>query len=162
MRLPTRTTRFTVGSARASASAQQGVDASQLAQGDAVSAEVEQREHRVGLAAAEVGLQLHDRVAAPAGEPLHRADEHLREALGQIGAPEELDGVAVLIGPLAEVHLPEVGGELGLLVATAGHVLVRCDHLAPRLQGAGGRALDGKPGLLAPFAARLLVEADAQ
>ena len=90
-----------------------------------------------------------------------RAGEHPLEALGQIGAPEELDRVAVLVGPLAEVRLPEVGRELGLLVAAAGHVLVRRHHLAPRLQSPGC-ALDGETGLLAPRPARLLVEAHAQ
>ena len=138
----------------------QCIDAGQLARGNA-GAEVVEREHRVGLAAAEVGLKLHDRVAAAAREPLHRAGEHPLEALGQIGAPEELGRVAVLVGPLAEVRLPEVGGELGLLVAAAGHVLVRRHHLAPRFQGSG-RALDGETGLLAPYPACLLVEAHAQ
>ena len=46
-------------------------------------------------------------------------------------------------------------------VPAAGDVLVRRHHLAPRLQG-HGRALDGEAGLLAAFAARLLVVADAQ
>ena len=120
-----------------------------------------EREHRVRLAAAEVGLQLHDRVSAAAAEALHGAGEHPLEALGQVGAAEELDRVAVLGAPFPFLDLPEVGGELGLLVLAAGDVLVRRDHLAPRLQGAG-RAADGEAGLLAPFAAGLLVEADAQ
>ena len=84
--------------------------------------QVVERQHRVRLAAAEVGLELHDRVAALAGEAPHRADQHPLQALGEIGAAEELDGVLVLVRPLAEVHLPEVGGELGLLVAAAGDV----------------------------------------
>ena len=58
-----------------------------------------------------------------AGEAPHRADEQPLQALGEVGAAEELGRVAVLVRALAEVHLPEVGGELGLLVAAAGHVL---------------------------------------
>ena len=140
---------------------QHRVDARQLGGGDA-GEQVVERQHRVRLAAAEVGLELHHRVAALAGEALHRADQHPLEALGQIGAAEELDGVPVLVGPLAEVHLPEVGGELGLLVAAAGHVLVRRHHLAPGLEAARRRALDRGAGALALLAAHLLVEAEAQ
>ena len=140
--------------------AQQRLHAGQLARGSA-GAEVVQREHRMGLAAAEVGLQPHHRVAAGAGQPPHGAGQHRLQALGEVGAPEEFDRVAVLVGPLAEAHLPEVGGELRLLVPAARHVPVRRDHLAPRLQG-GGRAGEGQAGLPAPFAARLLVEAGAQ
>ena len=138
----------------------QRVYAGQRARGNA-GAEVVEREHRVGLAAAEVGLQLHDRVAAAAREPLHRADEHPLEALGQVGAPEELDRVAVLVGPLAQVNLPEVGGELGLLIAAARHVPVRRHHLAPGLQRSG-RTSEGEARLLAALSTRLLVEAHAQ
>ena len=68
-------------------------------------------------------------------------------------------GLLVLVGALAEMHLPEVGGELGLLVAAAGHVRVRRDHLAPGLEAAGRRALDRRAGALALLAAHLLVEA---
>ena len=56
---------------------------------------------------------------------------------------------------------PQVGREFRLLVPAACHVRVRHDHLAPRLQGPRGAA-DGEAGLLAAFAPRLLVEADAQ
>ena len=105
--------------------------------------QVVKRQHRVRLAAAEVGLELHHRVAALAGEALHRAYQHPFQALGEIGAAEELDRVPVLVGALAEMHLPEVGGELGLLVAAAGHILVRRDHLTPGLEVARRRALDG-------------------
>ena len=121
-----------------------------------------ERQHRVRLAAAEVGLELHHRVAALAGEALHRADQHPLQALGEIGAAEELDRVPVLVRALAQMHLPEVGGELGLLVAAAGHILVRRHHLAPGLEVARRRALDGGAGALALFAAHLLVEAQAQ
>ena len=121
-----------------------------------------ERQHGVGLAAAEVGLELHHRIAAPAGETAHRAHQHRLQALGEVGAAEELDRVAVLVGPFAQVHLPEVGGELGLLVAAAGHVAMGRHHLAPRLEAARDLALDGRARALALFAAHLLVEAQAQ
>ena len=93
-----------------------------------------QRQHRVSLAAAEVGLQLHHRVASASGETLHGADQHLPQAGGQIGAAKELRRVAILVRSLAEEHLPQIGGELRLLIASAGHVLVRGHYVAPRLQ----------------------------
>jgi hypothetical protein len=49
------------------------------------------------------------------------------------------------------VHLPEVGGKLGLLVATAGDYLVRRHHLAPGLQATRHRPLDRVAGSLALF-----------
>jgi hypothetical protein len=137
------------------------VDAGQLGRRDAREQVVE-RQHRVRLAAAEVGLQLHHRVAAAGGEALHRADQHPLQAFGQVGAAEELYRVPVFVCPLAQMHLPQIGGELGLLVATAGHVGMRHHHFAPGLEVAGHAALDCRAGRLPLFAARLLVEAHAQ
>ena len=119
-----------------------------------------ERQHGVGLAAAEVGLELHDRITTAAGKAPHGADEQRLQALGEIGAPEELDGVPVLVGPFSEMDLPEVGGELGLLVPPAGDVLVRGHHLSPRLQVARGRALDRRACALPLLAPHLLVEAE--
>ncbi len=90
------------------------------------------------LAAAEVGLELDDRVAAAIGEALDAANEESAQAFGEEGASEELGRVAVLVGAFAKVHLPEVGGELSLLVTTAGDVGMGRHHLAPgtkRLSG---------------------------
>ncbi len=101
-----------------------------------------QREHRVGLAAAEVGLQLHHRIAALAGESLDRTHQQSLQALGKIGAAEELDRIAVLVTPFTEMHLPQIGGELGLLVAPAGHIGMRSHDLAPGLEHPTGRRLD--------------------
>ena len=64
---------------------------------------------------------------------------------------KKLDWIAVLVGALAQVHLPEIRGELGLLVLPARHVSVRRDNLPPGLQGGGGGALDREAGLLPPF-----------
>jgi hypothetical protein len=116
----------------------------------------------VRLAAAEVGLQLHHRVAAAGGQALHRADQHPLQAFGQVGAAEELHRVPVFVAALAQMHLPQIGGELGLLVATAGHVDMRHDHFAPGLEVAGDAAFDRRAGRFPLFAARLLVEAHAQ
>ena len=116
----------------------------------------------MGLAAAEVGLQLHDRVAAPAGQPLRGAGQQPAQAFGQVGAAEKLHRVAVLGGSLANVDLPQVGGELGLLVTSAGDVMVWGHHLPPRLEprrrNAGGRAAHDA----APLAAHLFLKAQPQ
>ena len=137
------------------------IDAGQLAGCD-TGEEVIERQHGVGLAAAEVGLELHHRIAAAAGETPHRAHQHGFQALGEVGAAEELDRVAILVRPFAQVHLPEVGGELSLLVAAAGHVAMGRHHLAPRLEAARDLALDGRARALALFAPHLLIEAQTQ
>jgi hypothetical protein len=97
-------------------------------------------------------------IAALARERAHRADQHRLQALGEVRAAEELDGVLVLVGPLAEMHLPEVGGELGLLVATAGHVLVRLTTSRHGLRLPCAALSMAVPAGLALLAARLLVE----
>ena len=141
--------------------AQHRVDAGQIARRRA-GEKVVQGEHRVGLAAAEVRLELYDRVAGSAAEALHGARQHALQAFGQVRAPEELDRIAVLVSALAQVHLPEIGRKLGLLVLPTRHVAVRRDDLPPGRQGGGGGAVDGEARLLPPLAPRLLVEADAQ
>lgn len=57
----------------------------------------------MGLATAKVGLELHDRITALASEPLHGADQQLFEAFGEIGAAEELDGLAIFVAAFAHV-----------------------------------------------------------
>src|SRR5690606_39187134 len=69
--------------------------------------EVVEGEHRVRLPAAEVGLELDDRVAARPRQSPDRADEELPKTLGQEGATVELRRVTVLRRALAQVHLPE-------------------------------------------------------
>ena len=139
---------------------QHRVDARQFA-GRRAAEQVIERQHRVGLAAAEIGLELHHRVAALAGQALDAADQQALEALGQKGAAEELGRFAVFVAAFAQMHLPEVGGELGLLIAAAGDVGVRRHHLAPRLQIARRRRLDQRAARLALLAAHLLVEDEA-
>ena len=133
------------------------VDARQLARG-CPREEMVKREHRVRLAAAEVGLELHDRVTPLPRKALDRASQQALQTVGEIGTTEKLDRVLILVRPLTQVHLPQVGGELGLLVAATGHVPVRRHDLAPGLQVACCRTFDGRAGAPAPFAAGLLVE----
>ena len=84
--------------------------------------QVVQRQHRVGLGVAEIGLKLHHRVAAITRDALHAAHEQALQALGEVGAAEELLRPLVLVRAPPWVHLPDVGGELSLLVAPARHI----------------------------------------
>jgi hypothetical protein len=93
---------------------------------------------------------------------VEKANSYWFQAFGEVRAPEELRRVAVFGAAFAQVHLPQVRGELGLLVLSAGHVLVRGDDLAPRLQAGRGGTFDGRARALAKLAAHLLVEAQAQ
>ena len=89
-------------------------------------------------------------------------DQQALQAFRQVGPPKELDRVPVLVRPFAQMYLPEVGCELGLLVAPARDVLVGCDDLPPWLEAGGDSASDGGARLPSPFPARLLVEAHPQ
>jgi len=133
------------------------VDAGHLS-GRRIGEEMIEGQHRVGLSPAEVRLQLHDGVAALAGQALHGPYKQSSEALRQVGAMEELNRVTVFVSPFPQVDLPEVRGELGLLVPAAGHVLMRADHLPPGLQAARDLAFDGAAGALSLLGAHLLVE----
>jgi hypothetical protein len=114
----------------------------------------------VGLTAAEVGLKLYHRVPSGSGEALHRPHQHPREALGKIGAPEKFHRIPILIGSLTEMDLPEIGREFGLLIAAAGHILMRGDNFALGLEISRCRALDGGTGAFALLTAHLFVEAE--
>ena len=92
------------------------------------------------------------------GEALGAAGQQPLQAFGEEGAPEELPGVAVLVRALAQMHLPQVRGELRLLVAAAGHVGVRGHHLAPGLEPAGAHRLDKPAYAPALLPTHLLVE----
>src|SRR5262245_12044194 len=91
-------------------------------------------QHRVRFAAPEVRLELHNGVASFTGDAPHCADEKLLKALGKISPAKELNRVLIFGSAFAHMHLPEIGGEFGLLVTSAGHVLVRRYHFAPRLE----------------------------
>ena len=67
--------------------------------------QVPQREHRVGLAAAEVRLQVDDRRGVLiAGQAPHRSPDQIAQALGEVGAREELDRVGVVLACLRRVE----------------------------------------------------------
>ena len=121
-----------------------------------------QGQHGVGLAAAEVRLELNDGIASSAREAADGPNQQTLQAFRQIRAPEELDGFSILVCAFTQMHLPEIGGELGLLVASARDVPVGGDDFPPRLQAARGGAFNRRSRLLAPFSARLFVEAYPQ
>ena len=85
----------------------------------------------MGLAAAEVGLKLDNRVAVIVGEALYAVDQEPPQAVGQKGAAEELYGILVLGDSAPHVDLPEVSRELSLLILSVGHVLMRAYHFPP-------------------------------
>ena len=97
--------------------------------------QVVQREHRVRLAAAEVRLQVPHRRGVPvAADPPRRRREKFPKAFGQVRPAEELHRVHVLPRPLALGHPVQVGGELRAAHLPVPHVLMRRDHLPPRLE----------------------------
>ena len=112
---------------------QDGFDAQQFARRGA-GEQVIERQHRVGLAAAEIRLQLHDRVAALAGQATHGPRQQLPEALGQIGAAEELGRLAVR-GSTGGTLPSDRSGESGRTAAPGGS-----DSTAGRSSPSGGRA----------------------
>jgi hypothetical protein len=116
----------------------------------------------VGLAAAEVGLQLDHRVAALPPPPAHRVEQQLPQPVGEEGPAEELGRVAVLRRCLVPPDLMEVRGELRLLVATRRDVRVRRDQLPPRPQATGRLPLDRNDRRPALRLAGLLGETDPE
>src|SRR5947209_13674731 len=115
-------------------------------------------QHGMGLAATEVGLKLHHRIAGLSGHALYSPNQQTVQAFGEIGAAEKFRWLFVFIAAFAYMDLPQVGGKLSLLVASAGHVPVRIHYLAPRLQVSGGLAFNGCPGSFALFATLLLIK----
>ena len=66
--------------------------------------EVIERQHGMGLAAAEIGLQPDHRIAAFAGEARDRRDQDAAQALGRVGDAEEGGRVRVFFAALPLVH----------------------------------------------------------
>jgi hypothetical protein len=58
--------------------------------------EVVKRQHRVGFAAAEVGLELHHRITALTRDAPHRTDEQTLEALREVSPAEEFGRLLIL------------------------------------------------------------------
>jgi hypothetical protein len=53
---------------------------------------------------------------------------------------ERTPEASCIVAAFTHVDLPQVGGKLGLLVASAGHVFVGIHHFTPGLQVSGGLA----------------------
>ena len=148
--MPTSTARLILSGTFSPCFGQQLIEARQILHRRPADHVIE-RQHRVGLAAAEVGLQLDDRIAARARQPLGGADQQVAQAVGQIGAAEEFARIAVLGRRAAVVHLGEIGRELGLLEFAGRNVLVRLDHFAPRQQARDRLDRDVEALRLAPL-----------
>ena len=104
-----------------------------------------QGQHRVGLAATEVGLQVDDRggVLVPA-DPLHRPGQQIPQPVGQVGAAEELHRVAVLVIGLPGGHGVQVRGELRGVESPGLHIRVRSQDLPPWFQAVHRHRRDGR------------------
>ena len=127
---------------------QQGGDPGEVAGGDGGAGEVIDRHLGVGLAAAEGGLELDDRIAAAAGEAVEHRVEQQAHALGDVGALEEQHRVLVLRRGLAGMDPGQVGRELGLLEGAFEDVLVGYGDLAPGFEcHAGSSRLQFQMGL---------------
>ena len=98
--------------------------------------QVVKRQHGVGLAATEVRLQVHHwACVGVAAEAPQSPRQQIVQALGEVGAGEELHRVVVLgTGRLPGVHQVQVGCELRGCELAAGDVVVRSNHFAPRFQ----------------------------
>ena len=92
-------------------------------------------QHGVGFATTEVSLQVHHRagVGVPA-EASQSAGEQVPQPLGQVGAAEKLDRVAVFAARLPLAHVVEVGGEFRRGKVAARHIVMRVNDFAPRFQ----------------------------
>ena len=117
--------------------------------------EVMEREHGVGLAAAEIGLKPDHGLPTPSGETRQRRAEDQPEALRHVGDAEERGRVAVLLAALTLIDQREIGGELGIGEARLEHVRVRLADLAPGAEpfrGGGGssRARTAGAGAVSP------------
>ena len=86
------------------------------------------------LAAAEVGLQLHDRVPTVTRKPLQGICEEFLQAFCYESAPKEFNRIFIFVRSLAQVDLPQIGGELGLLITARSNIRVWSHDLAPRAQ----------------------------
>ena len=121
-----------------------------------------QGQHGVGLATAEVRLELNNGIASFACEAAEGPNQQSLQAFRQVRPPEELNGVSILVCPFTQVHLPEIGGELGLLVSPACDIPVGSDDFPPGLQAGRSGAFNRRSRLLAPLSARLFVKAHPQ
>ena len=119
------------------------------------------RQHTVAFAAAKIGLQLHNWVAALAAKPPKTRHQQILQALCQVSAPKEFFGIAIFRRRLALHHIRKINRELGLGILSPRHILMRLDDQPPRLEAGlsrpqrvfGGHRLLGRSSGI-PFKAR--------
>ena len=115
-----------------------------------------EREHRVGLAATEVGLQFNHRVSSFTRETLDpikkQSTETFREAFVEILWP------SVFVRRIAAMNHCEVSGKLRLCEIPCSHVGMRMDDFAPWSQSFTRRAAGLALRAARPCAAFLQIE----
>ena len=93
-----------------------------------------QRQHGVGFAPAEIGLQVHHRLPALATQAAQSVQQQAAQAGGQEGAGVELAAVGIFRAGAAAMNVAEVGGEFRHAEGAALNILVRRRHVAPGFQ----------------------------
>src|ERR1700686_1972347 len=105
-----------------------------------------QREHRVRLATTKGGLEVDDRRGVRvSAEPVDRSPNEIPEPVGEVGAVEELDRVAVVPTGVtaARRDLEEVGSELRGPEVSGRNIFVGREYLTPRSRPGGDGVKDG-------------------
>ncbi len=94
-----------------------------------------EREHGVGLATAEVRLQIHYGAGiAIARHPADRTREQVPKTFSEECSGEKFDRVGVLVlERLSGGYLVQISRVLGCVEVTRCDIWVRCDDLTPRL-----------------------------
>ena len=92
---------------------------------------VVQRQHTMGLTAAERCFQLDDRLTADTGNALQRFHQQARHTLGNIGAGKKLHRVTVLKSTFSAGNLCQVSGKFRRLVASFCYIGMGLDNLSP-------------------------------
>ena len=108
-----------------------------------------QCQHAVGLAAAESGFQLNDRFAILTAYPADGLYQQALHALGDVGAGEKFNRIAVLIRAFATRHLRKVCCKLSILIAALCHIGMRFNDVPPAGQAHHRCALHDAQGLFA-------------
>ncbi|HEV2461982.1 MAG TPA: hypothetical protein VGS80_26820, partial [Ktedonobacterales bacterium] len=112
-------------------------------------------QQRVRFAAAKVGLQINDGIAAGAAQALQSVGQQPAQPMCEEGALEEVARDAVFIGASAAMHLAQVGGEFGEEVAARGDIRLGRHDFAPGTQTHAWFAFDGGNSHLARLIAHL-------
>ena len=108
-----------------------------------------QCQHAVGLAATESGFQLNDWFAILTAHPADGLYQQALHSLGDVGAREKLNRIAVLIRAFAARHLRKVSCKFSILVAALRHIGMRFDDVSPTEQALDRCALHDAQRLFA-------------